>query len=658
MQVTDDTSPPALTELFERKQWLTWSYQERGGKRTKVPRGMVNDPATWTSHSDAAATATKRGGGVGFVFTAEDPFVGMDLDGCVHDGVVHPAAQDLIDKLGSFWEISPSGTGVHVIAQGELPEGFGNRGRGAWGGNVEVYDRGRFFTMTGTGTGQVRECTRELADVAQRYLSPAVPAVTDFDWDHEPADGFAGTDDELLAHLREHDPRFGDIFDGWTIPAGKDNGDSDQDFALCARLATLTGDHPRRIERLWSRSKLAERDKWQREDYRQSTIARAIASADEERNGDAAYIEFGCRRVASLETEGSSSGCHKDTPAASTSQEDPPVQVGNSDPASPPRIGRTALELRNSPRGATDWLIPGVAARGWTVLIAGREKISGKGTVSAYLIGRLERREDTVFGVAAKDPVTALVLTEEPEDALSEKYESFDVRRATVVYDWELSKMPWRERIDWLVATALERGHGLVYVDNVSRAAGVSSDDESGTGLARKIEPLSSAARQHGLTVLLDHHTRKAGGKTEDLLRGGTALPGAVENIITIERDGDWTSRRRKLYSRGRVKATLWKRTLELTEDGTDYVEVTGDFRRAALASKDEWTAAEFGAAIGKSADVARRYLNESEHVGRVDTAHGGRGGGSTAAAYRVKDRPALLAALAAEDPNGEGPRL
>lgn len=294
-----------------------------------------------------------------------------------------------------------------------------------------------------------------------------------------------------------------------------------------------------------------------------------------------------------------------------------PESAGEAEEVDTPEtpIGRTARQLRSSPRADIDWLIPGVAGRGWTILFAGREKIAGKGTLCTYLIGSLERHEATVFGERANAKVTALVFTEEPEDSLAEKLTHFDINDAFIVFDWELSEYTWLDKVEWLVNTAVDQGHGIIYLDNISRAAGAVNDDESGTGLARKIEPLSRLAKRHRITVILDHHNRKSGGRTEDMLRGGTALPGAVENIVAIDRDGDWTSRRRKIYSRGRVKATLWERTIELTEDGSEYLEVVGDTRTAVLATKDAWTAKEFAEAINVTKPTAVRYLDSCEYV-------------------------------------------
>lgn len=264
-----------VDELRRRRQWLAWQYKTRASepKPTKVPLGSTTDRNTWNTYNDACYVAQfliKKGtGGVGFVFSADDPYVGVDLDHCVADGVIHPAAQAIIDRLDGYSELSPSATGVHIIVRGELPGGVGNRGTGAWGGAIEIYDRARFFTFSGDGQGEIADRTDQLQAVAREYLPERADA--EIDWDREPASDFEGTDDELLAVLRD-DARFARLYCG-------EHGDdwSAADFKLCAQLAEVVGNDPRRIERLWASSGLAKRAKFEREDYRRSTITRAIA---------------------------------------------------------------------------------------------------------------------------------------------------------------------------------------------------------------------------------------------------------------------------------------------------------------------------------------------------------------------------------------------
>ncbi len=135
------------------QQWVCWRSEIRDGKPTKIPyspmagaRARSDDPRIWGTYPQAREAAEKEGhDGIDFVFTASDPFCGVDLDGCVdpETGEVQPWAAEIVDELDSYAELSPSGTGLHILVRAELPPGGRRKGR------VEMYDRGRFFTVTG-----------------------------------------------------------------------------------------------------------------------------------------------------------------------------------------------------------------------------------------------------------------------------------------------------------------------------------------------------------------------------------------------------------------------------------------------------------------------------------------------------------------------------
>ena len=99
---------------------------------------------TWGTFEEALG-AYESGGyaGVGFVFSSADPFTGIDLDGCVNptSGEVAVWAMEIVRYFDSYTELSASGTGIHIIVKGEIP----NRRKD----EVEVYSFKRFFTVTG-----------------------------------------------------------------------------------------------------------------------------------------------------------------------------------------------------------------------------------------------------------------------------------------------------------------------------------------------------------------------------------------------------------------------------------------------------------------------------------------------------------------------------
>ena len=143
-------------ELKERNQWVAWKLERREGssKPTKVPvnphtlrNASCNDPTTWGSFEAAlgASRSNPSIAGIGFVFTADDPYVGIDLDGviCERSGNLSDLAQDVVGAIDSYTEISPSGTGIHIILRGNL-SGSGNRK-----GCIEIYQYSRYFTFSG-----------------------------------------------------------------------------------------------------------------------------------------------------------------------------------------------------------------------------------------------------------------------------------------------------------------------------------------------------------------------------------------------------------------------------------------------------------------------------------------------------------------------------
>ncbi len=281
-------------------------------------------------------------------------------------------------------------------------------------------------------------------------------------------------------------------------------------------------------------------------------------------------------------------------------------------------VGRSAATLLKEAPETPDWLIPGVIARSWMVKLAAREK-TGKGTLIAYLLGCLERGEATVFGPATA-PTTALIYTEEPPDSIREKIDHAGLADAWIIYGWELSHLDWKAKVARLVKIATDGGHGVLFVDNISRAAGV--EDEAGVELARRAEELGEAAKAAGLAVMLDHHHKKGASKLDDKSRGGTALAGACDNNIEMERLGGWESRVRKLSARGRISATIWEMTIALSDDGRRFEAVATAtqpqtarerqrLKRLSDAGDAGMTASQFAEAVELGDTAARGALQE-----------------------------------------------
>lgn len=98
---------------------------------------------TWGTFDEACKAVDKFGyDGVGIMFG--NGVMGVDIDGCIKDGKITDEAKDIITRLNSYTEYSPSGTGVHTLCFGSIPKGSRNDSIG-----LEMYPSGRFFTLTG-----------------------------------------------------------------------------------------------------------------------------------------------------------------------------------------------------------------------------------------------------------------------------------------------------------------------------------------------------------------------------------------------------------------------------------------------------------------------------------------------------------------------------
>ena len=135
-------------QLKTRPQWVVW--RAFGDKPDKVPysartgrKASSTDLTTWSTFEESAyAYENGEYAGVGFVFSSADPYTGIDLDDCVdEDGEITGWALEIVRHFDSYTELSATGTGLHIIVRGEVP----NRRKG----NVEIYSSKRYFTVTG-----------------------------------------------------------------------------------------------------------------------------------------------------------------------------------------------------------------------------------------------------------------------------------------------------------------------------------------------------------------------------------------------------------------------------------------------------------------------------------------------------------------------------
>jgi hypothetical protein len=169
--------------MVARDQWVLWGKLS-GRKVPLNPATLMmaksNEPKTWSSYSKAVDAARKYRLGLGFVFTPSDGMFGIDLDSCYSHPHLQKWAGSILEKIDSYSEISPSKTGVKIIGQGSIPDGVGRilqlgMSNGKKSSAIEVYDRGRYFAITGCRIGQRKE-----PEMRQEQLEELIEMIDSF----------------------------------------------------------------------------------------------------------------------------------------------------------------------------------------------------------------------------------------------------------------------------------------------------------------------------------------------------------------------------------------------------------------------------------------------------------------------------------------------
>ncbi|MFO0086629.1 MAG: hypothetical protein ACK52L_12220, partial [Pirellula sp.] len=283
--------------LRSTPQWVAWRYITRDGKQTKAPvsphDGSLADSTsgnTWGTFEDAveACQSDCSLAGIGFVFTADDPYCGVDLDDSIDaDGNIKPWAVDLLAKLDSYAEISPSNRGLKVFIKANKP---GKRCRKAYhDGGIEIYDRDRFFTVTGE---RLQEYPSDI-NLRQQSLDLVYASVFGGDEPGAAVSSNRGpsppTDDRASVALSDNEiielacrkPRTGEKFRSLWDGNWNDhyNSASEADSSVVFTLAYYTKDAVQ-IDRIFRQSKLM-RAKWDQlhgsETYGATTISKALS---------------------------------------------------------------------------------------------------------------------------------------------------------------------------------------------------------------------------------------------------------------------------------------------------------------------------------------------------------------------------------------------
>jgi putative DNA primase/helicase len=278
------------TELKNTPHWILWRSENREGKKTKVPyqingeMAQSNNKRSWSTFPTIIKFYEKGGyDGIGFMFSKDDAFVGIDIDHCVNEGALTELAEDVIETVQSYTEYSPSGEGIHIIAKGKLPLKGPGTGRKNPKLGLEVYRHGRYFTFTGNSLGDtpVEERTEEFKSLFEKYLKEKEKLESKQKVRHDREDISDLPNSQLWEKMfsSKSGGNIKDLFQGVLI----NNDHSSTDMALCNHLAFWTDKDAAKMDSMFRESSLL-REKWDKphssdgRTYGEMTIDMAILS--------------------------------------------------------------------------------------------------------------------------------------------------------------------------------------------------------------------------------------------------------------------------------------------------------------------------------------------------------------------------------------------
>ena len=283
-QFTYDAIPH---EMRQEPRWVLWSRANRDGHTTKIPinprtghGAKSNDPGTWATFEDAQKALARSQDCVGLGFMLGDGWFGIDLDNHGTRSKAEMAAleKEFLDALPSYNEWSQSGNGIHIICRGHLPDGKDKRRRA---GDIEMYDSGRFFALTGRVVRS--ETARTIIDGTDAVQKLYVKYL-----EHAPQGGYTvdvqASDQQVIESLfhgkrgRENSILWGGEWESFYT------SQSEADLALCNAIAVRCGNDPVQVDRIFRQSGLY-RPKWDEkrggQTYGQKTVERACAGAEQ-----------------------------------------------------------------------------------------------------------------------------------------------------------------------------------------------------------------------------------------------------------------------------------------------------------------------------------------------------------------------------------------
>lgn len=298
-----DSFPARLKEF---DQWLVTHDTPWNDERNKSPRYPASG---WNKGNPIPFTEAYRrsrwadNAGVAFCFTKDGPFIGFDLDDVRRAGEFTDEALALVEQLDSYTEVSSSGEGLHVIAEGERIDERDNRADLSEQGHIEVYENNRYFVLTADvyeGYSTVKKRPTAVRAVQEDHL-PDLPEDTSWSFERQQTAAYGqqsgrGQTDATPEQIRRTIEEYGkeDVLRLWEGSSRGYPSPSEADLAFAAHLYFWCKGDRQLMDKCF-RASDRMREKWDEvhssngETYGEMTIGKACQTNEDTFGGS--YVE-------------------------------------------------------------------------------------------------------------------------------------------------------------------------------------------------------------------------------------------------------------------------------------------------------------------------------------------------------------------------------
>lgn len=255
-------------------------------QREKVPyspktghKCSVTDPAHWASYSEALERLENGNfDGLGFVFTAKDDLVFIDLDDCLNeDGDPNEFATEILSLIPeTYTETSQSETGLHIVCRGRIPKTIKRK-------EIEIYSSGRYMAFTGNATSTTEpQKAQKALNILYGRFKPTEPA----QGTHRAHCHTKGSVEDIIQRIEQsrQGERFKLLHAGrWEEARNADGkpygSQSEADLAYMNIVHFFASGDPEAVKAIFASSGLADRDKGRRVDYIERTLVKASTNS-------------------------------------------------------------------------------------------------------------------------------------------------------------------------------------------------------------------------------------------------------------------------------------------------------------------------------------------------------------------------------------------